>query len=108
MPDKRVQLTGRWQIVTVRAIAVLAAAFLMAGCAIVIDTALRFDGTCGGLIPFLGAAQPCTRWQYLSSSVSFTFAVLFQEYWLVVLFFVGLVFLGSAIFERFRTRQDTV
>jgi hypothetical protein len=80
----------------------------MAACAIVIDTSLRFDGTCGGLIPFLGAAQPCTLWQYVFSSVSFTFAVLFQEYWLVVLFFVGLVVLGSAIFDRFRSRHDAV
>ena len=80
------------------------AALLVAACAIVIDTAIRFDGTCGGLIPFLAAAQPCTRWQYVSSNVSFTFTVLFQEYWLVVLSFVGLVFLGSAIFDRFCTR----
>jgi len=75
----------------------------MAACAIVIEIAIRFDGTCGGLIPFLAAAQPCTRWQYVSSNVWFTFAVLFQEYWLVVLFFVGVVFLGSAIFDRFCT-----
>jgi hypothetical protein len=107
MPD--VKRHGmRWQIATVRALAVLVAAFLMAACAIVIDTALRFNGTCGGLIPFVGSAQPCTLWQYVSSSVSFTFAVLFQEYCLVVLFFACLVFLGSAIFERFRTRQDAV
>jgi hypothetical protein len=98
----------RWQKATVRAIAALVAAFLMAACATVIDAVVRFDGTCGGLIPFLAAAQPCTLWQYVSSSVSFTFAVLFQEYWLVVLFFVGLVFLGSAMFERFRTRRDAV
>jgi hypothetical protein len=82
------------------------AAFLMAACAIVVNAALRFDGTCGGLIPFLGAAQPCTRWQYVFSSVSFTFAVLFQEYWFVGLFFVGFAFLGSVIFERFWTRQN--
>src|SRR5262245_33934662 len=98
----------RWQTATVRAIAVLVAAFLTAACAIVADEALRFDGTCGGVIPFLAAAEPCTLWQYLSSSVSFTFAVLFREYWPVVLFFVGLVFLGSAVFERFWTRQDAV
>jgi len=96
----------RWQIATVRAVAVLAAAFLMAACATAIDAVVRFDGTCGGLIPFLAAAQPCTRWQYVSADISFTFAVLFQEYWPVVLLLVGLVFLGSAIFERFRTRQD--
>ena len=98
----------RWQVATVRAIAVLLAAFLMAACAIVVQAALRFDGTCGGLIPFLAATQPCTRWQYVSADVSFTFAVLFQEYWPVALFCVGLVFLGSAVFERFRTRQDAV
>jgi hypothetical protein len=98
----------RGQKATIRAIAVLAAAFLIAACATVIDAAVRFDGTCGGLIPFLAAAQPCTRWQYVSADVSFTVAVLFQEYWPVVLFFVGLVFLGSAVFERFRTRQDAV
>jgi len=94
----------RWHIATVRAIAVVVAAFLMAACAIVIDTAIRFDGTCGGLMPFLSAAQPCTRWQYVSSNVSFTVTVLFQEYWLVVLSFVGPVFLGSALFDRSSTR----
>ena len=89
-----------WQKATVRAIAISTAAFLLAACAIVVDAAFGFDGKCGGLMPFVGgAAQPCTLWQYLSSNVSFTFAVLLHEYWSMGLIFAGLVFLGSAVFE---------
>jgi hypothetical protein len=98
----------RWQTATVRAIAVSVAVFLLAACAIVVDAALRFDGKCGGFMPFLAAAQPCTLWQYLYSSVSFTLVVLFQEYWFVGLFLVGLAFLGSVVLERFWSRQDAV
>src|SRR5258706_14486421 len=96
----------RWRMTTVRAIAVSVAVFLTAACAIVVDAALRFDGKCGGLMPFLGASQPCTLWQYLWSSVSFTFEVVLQEYWLIALIFVGLVFLASVPFERLRPRQN--
>jgi len=91
----------RWRIATVRAIAVLVTALLVVTCVIVADAALRFEGTCGGLMPFLAAAQPCTRWQYVSANVSFTFAVMFQEYWLIGLVVVGLVFAGSVLVERF-------
>jgi len=80
------------------------AAFVMAACVSVVDAALRYDGTCGGLMPFLGSPQPCTRWQYVSSSVSFTFAVMFHEYWHIGLVVVALLFVGSVLVERFRVR----
>jgi len=37
-----------------------------------------------------------------------TFLVLFHEYWLIGLFFVGIVFIGSGIFERLRSHQNAV
>jgi hypothetical protein len=98
----------RWRIATLRAAAISVAAFLIAGCVSVLQAALRFDGTCGGLIPFLAAAQRCTRWQYVWSDVSFTFEVLLREYWVIGLLFVGIVFVGSAIFERFWSRPNAV
>ena len=88
----------RWRIATFRAVAVSTAVFLIAGCVIVVQAALRFDGRCGGLIPFLAATQPCTRWQYVWSDVSFTFEVLLREYWFIGLLFAGIVFIGSAVF----------
>src|SRR6476620_1731062 len=98
----------RWRIATFRAIAITVAAFLIAGCVIVVQTALRFDGTCGGLIPFLAAAQPCTFGKYVWSNVSFTFAVLVQEFWSIGLSFAAIVFIGSVIFECFWNRQNGV
>jgi hypothetical protein len=40
--------------------------------------------------------------------VSFTFEVLLHEYWSVGLLFAGIVFVGSAIFERFWSRPNAV
>ena len=88
----------RWRIATFRAVAISIAVFLIAGCVIVVQAALRFDGRCGGLIPFLGTGQPCTLWQYVWFDLSFTFEVLLQEYWFVGLLLVGIVFVGSAVF----------
>lgn len=96
----------RWRIATFRSIVAVAAAFLIAVSVVAVQAALRFDGTCGGLIPFLSAAQPCTVWQYVWSNVSFTFAVFFEEYWLIALSTAGLVFIGAAIVERFWSRQN--
>ena len=98
----------RWRIVTFRAIAVAVVAFLFVVCVAAIYAALQFDGMCGGFMPFLSAAQPCTLSQYVWSSVSLTFLVLFHEYWLIGLFFIGIVFIGSGIFERLRSRQNAV
>jgi len=94
----------RWQLVTVRAIAVLVTAWLVVTCVTVVDAGLRYDGMCGGLMPFLGSPQPCTRWQHVSASVSFTFAVMFHEYWHIGLVVVALVLVGSVLVERFRVR----
>ena len=95
----------KWRIVTFRAVAVTVVAFL-AVCVIAIHAALQFEGMCGGWMPFLSAAQPCTLSQYVWSSVSLTFLVVFHEYWLIGLFFVGIVFIGSGIFEWLRSRQS--
>ena len=51
------------------------------------------------------AVSAFTLWQYVSSSMSFTLAAVFQKYWLVGLVLVGLVFLGSVMFERFHARR---
>ena len=98
----------RWRIVTFRAIAVAVVAFLFVVCVATIYAALQFDGMCGGFMPFLSAAQPCTLSQYVWSSVSLTFLVLFHEYWLIGLLFAGIAFIGSAIFERLRSHQNAV
>lgn len=92
----------RWRLATFRAAAVTLAVFLSAACVIVVQAALRFEGRCGGLMPFLSAERSCTLWQYVWSSVSLTFAVLLMEYWSVGLLFVAIVFMGAALFDRFR------
>ena len=80
--------------------ALIAGAFLIAGAVIAVQAALQFDSKCGGLIPFLAAAQPCTLWQYVWSGVSFTFAVFFREYWFVALSFAAIVLVVALIRER--------
>jgi hypothetical protein len=98
----------KWRAVIFRAVAVTVVAFLFAVCAIGIYAALQFDGKCGGWMPFLSAAQPCTLSQFVWSSLSLTFLVLLHEYWLIGLLFVGIVLVGSGIFERLRSHQDAV
>ena len=98
----------RWRIAAFRAVAITVVAFLFVVCVVTIQVALQFDGMCGGYMPFLSAAQPCTLSQYVWSSVSLTFLVFFHEYWLIGLFFVGIVLIGSGIFERLRSRRNAV
>ena len=97
-----------WRIIIFRAVVVAVAAFLFAICVVAVQAVFQFDGKCGGLIPFLSAAQPCTLSQYVWSSLSFTVAVFFQEYWLIGLVFAGMVVVGSVIFERLRSHQNAV
>ena len=92
----------RWRITIVRAVAATVVAFLTLASVVTIEAALQFDGKCGGFMPFLAAAQPCTLPRYVWSSVSFTTAVLFHEFWWIGLLFAGVVFMGSAIFEHLR------
>ena len=96
----------RWRIATFRAVVAAIALSFVAVCVVAFQAALQFEGTCGGLMPFLGAAQPCTLWQYVWSSVSFTFAVFFDQYWLIGLSVAGIVFIGSVVFERFWSRPN--
>ena len=96
----------RWYTVILRTVAVSVAACLIAVCVIVVEAVLRYNGTCGGLIPFLAAAQPCTLWQYVWSDLSFTVEVFLREFGGVGLLLAGIVFIGSAIYERFRGRPD--
>jgi hypothetical protein len=97
-----------WRAVIFRAVVVTLVVFVFFACAIAIYAALQFDGKCGGWMPFLSAAQPCTLSQYVWSSLSLTFLVLLHEYWLIGLLFIGIVFVGSGIIERLRSHQDGV
>jgi hypothetical protein len=45
---------------------------------------------------------------YVWSNVSFTFAVIVQEFWSIGLSFAAIVFIGSVIFECFRNQQKGV
>jgi hypothetical protein len=77
-------------------------ALLLATCVIAIQIAIGFDGKCGGWLPALSGARPCTVWEYVWSNLSFTWLVILHEYWMIVLAAAGVVFTGSVLFERFR------
>jgi hypothetical protein len=98
----------RWRRVIFRAVAVTLAAFLIVVGAIAVQAVIAFDGKCGGFMPFLAAARPCTLWEYVQYSLSLTFAVLFQEILLIGLSVAAVVLAGSAIFERFRSRRNAL
>jgi hypothetical protein len=90
----------RWRTAIFKAAAITVAAFLIAFGAIAVQAALGFDGKCGGLMPFLAAAQPCTLGEYVWSSVSFSFVIFFFVYWYVALSFAAIVLAVTLIRER--------
>jgi hypothetical protein len=47
----------------------------------IIHTAISYDGTCGGLLPFMGTARPCSLLEYLQNDLSFALAVILAEFW---------------------------
>lgn len=91
-----------WRSATFRAAAITVVAFLVATGAFAIQIAIGFDGKCGGWLPALSGARPCTLWEYVWSNLTLTWLVILHEYWMIVLAATGVVFVGSALFGRFR------
>ena len=53
--------------------------------AIIAQLALGYEGKCGGLFPFLAGPRPCSFWEHLRESAIFSIAILWIEYWPLVL-----------------------
>jgi hypothetical protein len=53
--------------------------------AIIVQLALRYDGKCGGLFPFLAGPRPCSLWEHVRDSALLGIAILWIEYWPIVL-----------------------
>jgi hypothetical protein len=47
----------------------------------IIDMAIGYDGTCGGVLPFMGTSRPCSLFEYLHHDLSFALAVILTEFW---------------------------
>lgn len=91
-----------WRIATFRAAAIVVVTVLVATSAIAIQIAIGFDGKCGGLLPSLSAARPCTLAEYVWSNLTLMWLVILHDYWLMALAFAGIAFIGSVLFGRFR------
>src|SRR3954469_1372356 len=96
----------RWSVAIIRAIVVVSALFVAGVCALGLEVAFRFNGTCGGLMPFLSAPQPCTLSEYLWGSASFSIQLLLYEFWGWLLLVVILVLAASVEVERRRSRRN--
>ena len=96
----------RWSVAIIRAIVVVAALFLAGGLALGLEAAFQFNGSCGGLMPFLSAPEPCTLSEYLWGSASFSIQVLLHEFWGWVLLAMILVLTASVAVERRRSRRN--
>jgi hypothetical protein len=92
----------RWHVAIIRAIIVVTAFFLASGCALMLEAALNYKGTCGGFMPFLSAPQPCTLSEYVWGSMSFSIQVLLFEFWEWLLLAVIMVLAASVAVERRR------
>jgi len=95
----------RWGLATLRATVISAVALLALACAVVVQAVVHYNGTCGGLLPFQSAAQPCSLWHHVSTDVPFTFAALLNDGWWIGLCFAGAVFMVSVLFQRHRQKS---
>lgn len=50
----------------------------------VIGIGLSYDGKCGGFMPGLAAATPCTFWSYMSGYLLLLTLILAANYWPLV------------------------
>jgi hypothetical protein len=96
----------RWSVAIIRAIVIFGALFGAGVCTLELGAALRFDGSCGGFMPFLAAAHSCTLSEYLWGSMSFSILVLLQEFWGWLLVALFLVLAASVAVERRRSRRN--
>jgi hypothetical protein len=50
---------------------------------------LSYDGTCGGMMPWLAAAKPCPRAQYVRGTLFAVIVIVWTSYWPIILGWVG-------------------
>jgi hypothetical protein len=50
----------------------------------IVNAAASYNGKCGGLIPFLSAAAPCSFWEWFFSDLSFTLSIALYEFWWLI------------------------
>jgi hypothetical protein len=49
-----------------------------------------YNGECGGYLPWLASAKPCTLQEYVAGNFWLLVAIVFNGYWLVVILAMGL------------------
>ncbi|MCI0613752.1 hypothetical protein L0244_12270 [bacterium] len=48
---------------------------------IILQIAFRYNGKCGGFLPWLAGPMPCSFWEYVSGNSIATFTVVWIAYW---------------------------
>jgi hypothetical protein len=59
-----------------------------------------YDGNCGGFLPWLAGARPCSFWEYMAGTVLLVTVVLGATYWPVILALLVLALVGVWIARR--------
>jgi phosphotransferase system glucose/maltose/N-acetylglucosamine-specific IIC component len=71
-------------------IAILIAASII----LIVNTALSYNGKCGGFLPWLAGPKPCSLWEYVYGNSLAIIAVVGISYWPVIL---ALIFVPALI-----------
>jgi hypothetical protein len=61
---------------------------------------LSYDGTCGGVMPWLAAAKPCARTHYVLGTLSVIILLVWTAYWPAIVAWVGLPISIAYLLER--------
>jgi|GEM_PF-3451738 len=95
----------RWRVVLIKTLLTLGAFFAIGTGILLVEQAVHFEGTCGGLVPSLVGATPCTLPQYLWQSLGFTCILLFVVFWPLLLFAILVSFAISVLIEKYHSRK---
>ena len=74
--------------------------------AIIVQLALAYEGKCGGLFPFLAGPRPCSVWEHVRESTMFSIAILWIEYWPLVLALMVVPTSAGYLLDR-RARRES-
>ncbi len=85
----------------------LALPFVAMG-ALAVLLAFTYDGTCGGLMPWLAAARKCTLAEYLSGFIALLALIAVKDYWPALLALLALPIAVGHVLDRRRHRAAQV
>ena len=96
MTTRRFLLWGTWVALAAPVVVLMAGAALLT---------FSFDGNCGGFLPWLAAAKPCTLADYLSGNLALLALIVWTEYWPLVIALLALPIGIGYVLDRRRGRH---